>query len=119
MPVLPAFWKHHFGGEDSTGFARHGYSTDGTLEGLSSRRGGKRSGTVATQKTPDSGSDENVLITDVLALPMKPFKRPSSDRTHRTDILNEMETSPTCPSSALAGEGMQITKTLEIKQTYE
>jgi len=80
------------------------------------RRGGKGGDTGTTRKTPDTGSDENVLITDILGPPRSHYTRPSSDRTRRGDMENERAVSPT---SAFAGEGMQITKTLEIKQTYE
>lgn len=108
MPVMPAFYKHHFGSEHTTGYSHHQYSTDRTIEMMSTRRGGRRNTTIS-QKTQDCDSDENVLITDMLG----PKTESSLRLSQRSETrLNSTERSP-------SPEATQITKTVEIKQTYE
>lgn len=119
MPFLPAFWKHHFGEDDSAGYTRYGDATHDTIELRSTRRGGKRSTTVTTQKTPDYGSDENVLIGDPLAPPTGTSKRVSSEQASQQDVAKDPERFASPPSPAFGGEVVQITKTVEIKQTYD
>lgn len=118
MPFLPAFWKHHFSQSDSTGYTRYG-DTHGTIEMRSTRRGGKHSTTVITQKTPDYGSDENVLIGDSRALATGASKRTSSEEASQQDMAKVPERYASPPSPAFRGEVVKITKTVEIKQTYD
>jgi hypothetical protein len=119
MPVLPAFWKHYFGHEDSTGYDRYGHSKSRAIEMLNSARSGKPSGNSTLQKNHAFGSDENVLINDALGPPMKPSKTKLSAQTHRTSVVNDTERFPAPALHAYAEEEELIMKTVEIRQTYE
>ncbi|KAF2635148.1 hypothetical protein P280DRAFT_511406 [Massarina eburnea CBS 473.64] len=116
MPVLPAFWKRYFGGGENTGYARYEYSTNRSLDVMSSRRTGKRSTLTTSKVTPEYGSDENVLITDIIK-PRSGRKTTYSAAGVESSVSRERDVEePRAPSPAFGGE---ITKTVEIKQTYE
>lgn len=86
---------------------------------LSSWRGGKHGGTFTTQKNAKFSSDENVLITEVLASPSDASKRTLSDQMDRKDTSNNTERLPTPDLQDFPGNAVHITKTVEIKQRFE
>jgi hypothetical protein len=99
MPFLPALYKYHFGSPTPTAYH---YSTERSIEMQNSRRGKKRNTTVS-RKTLDCGSDENVLITDIL----------ESGRLGKPHGLSE-----SAMSTPATDDGGHITKTVEIEQVY-
>ncbi|KAF1960158.1 hypothetical protein CC80DRAFT_513805 [Byssothecium circinans] len=124
MPVLPALWKRHFGRDRSTGYSRYDYSASRSLDAMSSRRTGKRS-TMHTQKTtPDFGSDENILIGDMLKGRDHGRKGTYSGATvsgteSSASREREREVPPPRYPSPTFSSDVAITKTVEIEQTYE
>jgi hypothetical protein len=67
-----------------------------------SKRGKKRN-TIVSRKTSDCGSDENVLITDIL----------ESGRLSKPHCSSE-----SVMSTLATDDGGQITKTVKIEQVY-
>ncbi|PVH95288.1 hypothetical protein DM02DRAFT_537692 [Periconia macrospinosa] len=120
MPFLPAFWKHHFGKNDATGYTRQSEGTGG-IEMLSSNSrggGGKRSVTVSAQKQQGCccGSDENILMDSPPLGPMSTAspKRTSFEQNSQTEML------PAAPPPAFTScrDALHITKTVQIEQSY-
>ncbi|KAF2872624.1 hypothetical protein BDV95DRAFT_391473 [Massariosphaeria phaeospora] len=120
MPLLPAFYKHHFGTELPTGYSHHHYSNnERSIEMLSSRHNRKRNTTMA-HKSPDSESDENVLIVDMISSnngreggrrgSMQPSSNQNSSRDRSLSPVH-LAVSPK--------DDAQIMKTVEIQQTYQ
>lgn len=118
MPFLPAFWKHHFRENDSAGYTRYSEGTHGAVEMVGSRGGGKHRATAATQKEQDCGSEENMLIENTLALSTSTPKRTSDEQISRQVLSKDPERFNFPPPPAFGGGSVQITKTVEIEQTY-
>jgi hypothetical protein len=116
LPVLPAFWKHHFGADESTGYgySRYDDQTSQSLDNMSARRPGKRSTMPSHKVTPDYGSDENVLIEEMI-MPRNYGSRAGYNETtvSGTRLDSDVPPTPTYPGA------VKVTTTVDVRKDYQ
>lgn len=107
LPVLPAFYKHHFGNQSQNTKGYAGYnSTERSIEMMGSKSK-KNNDLSNTNSLADYGSEENVLITD--RAPHTILER---------SVHGNSEAQTNTPRKTSVDDQHTIMKTVEVHQTF-